>query len=82
MGCVIKFYVKYYERFFQREKQHRLNQVNCTVILNLSQIVDFTQETTSEITDAIIFSKTALSNLYKRVGVLEKEDAQQKGNFK
>ncbi|XP_056639556.1 cilia- and flagella-associated protein 44 isoform X1 [Diorhabda sublineata] len=65
---------------YQREKQRLLNQVRCTVVLNLDQIHDYNPET-DEISDYLVFSKSTLSDLYKRVGGLEAENLDQKAKY-
>ncbi|CAG9840025.1 unnamed protein product [Diabrotica balteata] len=63
-----------------KEKQRLLNQVRCTVVLNLDQIHDYNPET-DEISDYLVFSRSTLSSLYKRVGGLEFENLQQKTKY-
>uniref|UniRef100_A0A6P7GKU4 Cilia- and flagella-associated protein 44-like n=1 Tax=Diabrotica virgifera virgifera TaxID=50390 RepID=A0A6P7GKU4_DIAVI len=65
---------------YQKEKQRLLNQVRCTVILNLDQIHDYNPEM-DEISDYLVFSRSTLSSLYKRVGGLEFENLQQKMKY-
>lgn len=64
----------------QMEKQVQLNQVRCAVVLNLDQMeyIEFDNGSNSNISDVLIFSKSSLSNLYKRVSVLQQETALQK----
>lgn len=64
---------------FMREKQRNLNEIQTIVILRLSQIQNFKKDHEMEkIKDSVIFSAQGLSNLYKRVGELEKETELQK----
>ncbi|CAG9822879.1 unnamed protein product [Phaedon cochleariae] len=65
---------------YQREKQRRLNQVKCTVVLTLDQIYDYNPEE-DEITDYLVFAKTTLNDLYKRVGSLQHENYQQRSKY-
>ncbi|KAJ8984433.1 hypothetical protein NQ317_012496 [Molorchus minor] len=62
---------------FQKEKQRKMNQVLCTVLLKIDQIYGFNPGT-SDISDYLVFGKTTLSNLYKRVGILQRETYEQK----
>ncbi|KAF7286507.1 hypothetical protein GWI33_004914 [Rhynchophorus ferrugineus] len=57
---------------FRREKQKKLNTVRCTVVLHLDQIYGFNPES-SDISDFLVFSRSKLSDLYKRVGLLQSE---------
>ncbi|CAG9858658.1 unnamed protein product [Phyllotreta striolata] len=65
---------------YQKERQDLLNQIKCTVVLNLDQIQNYNPET-DEISNFLVFSKSKLSQLYKRVGVLEYENLQQKTKY-
>lgn len=57
-----------------REKQRNLNEVETVIVLRLNQIQNFVSETEIEkISESILFSSEKLTNLYKRVGELEKE---------
>lgn len=77
---LILFQNSFLKTDFQREKQRRLNEVMCTVVLKLNQIYGYNSDT-SDIKDFLVFSKTGLSNLYKRVGHLEREDFEQKSKY-
>lgn len=68
---------------FQREKQQKLNQVLCTVVLKLHQMQHIaSKDQVHKIKDSIIFSKSTLSKLYKRVNELRMETLQQKAKHK
>ncbi|XP_017782969.1 PREDICTED: uncharacterized protein LOC108567166 [Nicrophorus vespilloides] len=68
---------------FQREKQHKLNKIMCTVILRLDQIQNISERGNMNlIKDSLVFSKHTLSNLYKRVGELYMETVQQRSKHK
>jgi hypothetical protein len=63
---------------FQREKQEKLNEVRCTVVMHLDQLQHLTPNNkTSNIMETLVFSKTRLSKLYKRVEELQVETEQQ-----
>lgn len=63
---------------FQREKQQKLNQIICTVILKLNQLKHIKPEGgLNNIKNTLVFSQRTLSALYQRVGVLEKERQEQ-----
>lgn len=75
--CLLKFLAFI---TFKRKKQRQLNQVLCTVVLNLNQICGFDPEK-MDISNLLLFSKTKLSALYKRVTVLQQETLEQKGKL-
>ncbi|KAK9870280.1 hypothetical protein WA026_006367 [Henosepilachna vigintioctopunctata] len=59
---------------YQREKQDKLNNVECTIMLNLDQIQHITEPgKTCPISECLVLSKLTLSKLYKRVGDLQSE---------
>ncbi|CAG9762761.1 unnamed protein product [Ceutorhynchus assimilis] len=66
---------------FRRDKQKNLNNVRCTVILNLDQIYGFEQYKPEEmkISDFLVFSRSKLSDLYKRVGKLQNDALEEQG---
>ncbi|XP_030750373.1 cilia- and flagella-associated protein 44 [Sitophilus oryzae] len=57
---------------FRREKQKKLNNVRCTVVLHIDQIYGFNPES-SDISDFLVFPKSKLTSLYNRVGLLQSE---------
>lgn len=59
----------------QREKQHKLNEVDCVVILKLSQMQHFKKDTNTleKISSTLVFSQEALQKLYSRVEELKME---------
>ncbi|XP_060530871.1 cilia- and flagella-associated protein 44 [Cylas formicarius] len=61
---------------FRREKQKKLNDVRCTVVLHLDQIYEFNPES-SDISDFIVFSRSQLTDLYRQVDVLKNETLKQ-----
>nr|XP_023023844.1 centrosomal protein of 290 kDa-like [Leptinotarsa decemlineata] len=65
---------------YQREKQILMNQVSCTVVLTLDQTYNYNPEY-DEISKYVVFSKSTLSDLYKRVGVLQSENLQQSTKY-
>ncbi|RZC43160.1 thyroid receptor-interacting protein 11 [Asbolus verrucosus] len=68
---------------YQREKQEKLNEVRCTVVLKLDQLQHLTTEDkTSKIMDTLLFSKARLSKLYKRTEELQVETEQQLNRHK
>lgn len=68
---------------FQREKQCKLNQVNCVVILKLHQLQHLiSKNQVNNVGDTLVFSQATLSRLYKRVGQLHNETLQQKAKHK
>ncbi|GJQ65650.1 hypothetical protein Trydic_g7740 [Trypoxylus dichotomus] len=68
---------------FQREKQQKLNQVVCTLVLKLHQLQHLlTDACVNNVKDTLIFSKSTLSKLYRRVGQLQMETLQQKDKHK
>ncbi|KAK4886372.1 hypothetical protein RN001_002643 [Aquatica leii] len=71
---------------YQREKQKKLNLVECTVVLKLNQLQHLISENQSnKVGDVLVFSKNTLSKLYKRVGQLYNETmiakSKHKGNI-
>lgn len=55
----------------------------CTVVLNLHQLQHITPDfTTANISDCLLFSKTGLSRLYKRVEELQRDTLEQKNQHK
>lgn len=63
----------------QRDKQDKLNHVRCTVVLNLDQIYGNLRNQDIDISDFLIFSKTKLSDLYKRVKLLHGDSLNEQG---
>lgn len=59
----------------QKEKQHKLNEVECVVILRLSQMQHFkkNRNTLEDMSNTLVFSQEALQKLYSRVEELKKE---------
>ncbi|KAJ3657744.1 hypothetical protein Zmor_009527 [Zophobas morio] len=58
----------------QREKQRKLNDVRCTVVLHLHQLQHLTPDNkASNIMDTLVFSAKCLTHLYKRVDELQVE---------
>ncbi|XP_069678702.1 cilia- and flagella-associated protein 44 [Periplaneta americana] len=64
----------------QREKQQRMNEVECVVILKISQMQHFKDDSNKleNFSNTLVFSKEALKNLYARAGELDKETDLQK----
>ncbi|KAL3267246.1 hypothetical protein HHI36_011379 [Cryptolaemus montrouzieri] len=59
---------------YQREKQEKLNEVECTVMLNMDQMQHFKKANeTCSVSECLVFSKTTLTKLYRRVGELQAE---------
>lgn len=55
----------------------------CTVVLKLHQLQHLISESrVNNVKDILIFSKTTLSKLYRRVGQLQMETLQQKDKHK
>lgn len=68
---------------YQRLKQQKLNTVVCTAVLRLDQLQHLMEDgAPASIKDCLIFSKTKLTNLYKRVGQLQTETLQQKAKHR
>lgn len=67
----------------QREKQQKLNEVDKTIITRLHQFQCVTEDYRKpNIWDTLLFNKTTLTRLYKRVGQLQLETLQQKAKHK
>ncbi|KAJ9600983.1 hypothetical protein L9F63_000821, partial [Diploptera punctata] len=71
--CLIEFN-------FLREKQQRLNEVMCLVILKLDQLLSLKEDSDKlePIDKTLVFSKEALKQLQTRIGELGKETEAQK----
>lgn len=54
-----------------------MNQVLCTVVMKVDQMTAFNVNE-FDINNFLVFSKAELSSLYKRVGILQHEDCEQK----
>lgn len=68
---------------FQRQKQQKLNTVITTVVLKMHQLQHLTPEyTIANISQCLLFSKSGLSKLYKRVGELQIDTLEQKNKHK
>lgn len=68
---------------FQRLKQQKLNRVISTAIMKMHQLQHITPEfTTANISGCLLFSKTKLSKLYKRVEELQNDTLEQKNKHK
>ncbi|XP_031340937.1 cilia- and flagella-associated protein 44-like [Photinus pyralis] len=68
---------------YQREKQKKLNLVLTTVVLKLNQLQHLVSiNNASKVGDALILSKYAVSQLYRRVGELHNETVAQKSKHK
>ncbi|XP_066257532.1 cilia- and flagella-associated protein 44 [Euwallacea similis] len=52
---------------FRREKQSKLNHVRCTVVLTLAQIYGRIRNEDMDISEFLVFSRSTLTGLYKRV---------------
>lgn len=63
----------------QRDKQDKLNHVRCTVVLNLDQVYGNLRNQDIDISDFLVFSKTKLSDLYKRVKLLHGDSLNEQG---
>lgn len=63
----------------QRDKQDKLNHVRCTVVLNLDQIDGNLRNQDIDISNFLVFSKTKLSDLYKRVKLLHRDALDEQG---
>lgn len=59
----------------QRKKQHKLNEVECVVVLKLSQMQHFKKDTNNmeKLSNTLVFSCEILQKLYSRVDELKKE---------
>ncbi|KAJ8927185.1 hypothetical protein NQ314_020461 [Rhamnusium bicolor] len=64
----------------KREKQREMNQVLCTVVLHMDQLSGFNPETV-DITELLVFSRKRLTELYERVGVLQRETYEQRSKY-
>ncbi|GLH13922.1 Uncharacterized protein GBIM_18408, partial [Gryllus bimaculatus] len=69
---------------FQREKQHRLNEVMCVVALKASQLRYFEDSSADleHMGDKLVFSRAMLGRLQARVGELHKETLMQENKFR
>ncbi|PSN52097.1 hypothetical protein C0J52_03892 [Blattella germanica] len=63
----------------QREKQQRLNEVKCLVLLKLDKIHSFREDSDrlEDMSKTLVFSRETLKKLYARVGELDKETQEQ-----
>jgi hypothetical protein len=59
----------------QAEKQQKLNEVECVVILKLSQMQHFKKgaNTMEKLSNSLLFSQKTLQKLYSRAAELRKE---------
>jgi len=59
----------------QRKKQHKLNEIECVVVLKLSQMQHFKKGTNNleKLSNTLVFSRERLQKLYSRVDELKKE---------
>jgi hemerythrin len=59
----------------QTEKQQKLNEVECLVVLKLSQMQHFKMGTNTmeNLSNSLLFSQKTLQQLYSRAGELKKE---------
>ncbi|XP_053983869.1 cilia- and flagella-associated protein 44 [Hylaeus volcanicus] len=59
---------------FMLENQRKLNNIDVTVVLRIHQLQHISDSgTITAIEDSVIFNKKELSNLYARVGILQRE---------
>ncbi|XP_076222298.1 cilia- and flagella-associated protein 44 [Nomia melanderi] len=58
---------------FMVEKQKKLNNIDVTIVLKMHQLQHIDSGCTTEIQDCVVFNRQELSNLYARVGELQKE---------
>jgi hypothetical protein len=61
--------------FLQTEKQQKLNEVECVVVLKLSQMQHFKKatDTMEKLSNCLLVSQKTLQQLYSRAGELKKE---------
>ncbi|ENN71891.1 hypothetical protein YQE_11428, partial [Dendroctonus ponderosae] len=64
---------------FRREKQHKLNNVRCTVVLNLYQIYGRIRRQDMDINEFLVFSRSKLSDLYNQVKLLHNDALVEQG---
>lgn len=59
----------------QQKKQHKLNEVECVVVLKLSQMQHFKKDTNKmeKLSNTLVFSRERLQKLYSRIDELKKE---------
>ena len=59
----------------QRKKQHKLNEIECVVVLKLSQMQHFKKGSNNleKLSNTLVFSRERLQKLYSRIDELKKE---------